>query len=144
MLSRYHPFVVYESSYKCSNYNLPIEPVRIAVGRTGASSEHVDQHVMVLPSHDAKIRWLLEMLPVLANLGRCLVFVATRADCDLLSQMIRSSPSFMGVGTANAATTNASTNDTTIVSIHGDKDQRDRNSAIAQFKKHSQAILIGE
>jgi ATP-dependent RNA helicase DDX42 len=30
----------------------------------------------------------------------------------------------------------------TIVSIHGDKDQRDRNSAISVFKRNSRAILI--
>lgn len=107
--------------------------VRIAIGRTGASSEHVDSHAMVLPSRDAKIKWLMEMLPILSPLGRCLVFVATRADCDLLSQMVQSSPSFNGVGTDRIAT---------VVSIHGDKDQIDRNSAISQFKKNTQAILI--
>jgi len=85
---------------------------------------------MVLPSRDAKIQWLMEMLPVLSPLGRCIVFVATRADCDLLSQMVQNSPSFAGGGA------------TTIVSIHGDKDQRDRNSAISQFKKNAQSILI--
>ena len=115
---------------------LPMQnTIRIAIGRTGASSEHVDQHAMVVPSRDSKIQWLVEMLPILSPLGRCLVFVATRADCDFLAQMIQSSPSFEG-GAATA------TNNTVIVSIHGDKDQRDRNSAIAQFKKQSQAILI--
>ncbi|KAL7539455.1 hypothetical protein ACHAXR_009301 [Thalassiosira sp. AJA248-18] len=104
-------------------------PVRIAVGRTGSSSEHVDSHVMVLPSRDAKVQWLLEMLPVLSPLGRCLVFVATRTECDSLCLMVQNSPAFTG-GVA------------TIVSIHGDKDQRDRNSAISQFKKNSQSILI--
>lgn len=107
---------------------------RIAVGRTGSSSEHVDSHVMVLPSKDAKTQWLLEMLPILSPLGRCIVFVATRADCDLLSQMVQNSPSFAGGG--------GNSNASTIVAIHGDKDQRDRNSAITQFKKNAQSILI--
>ncbi|KAL9178639.1 hypothetical protein ACHAXT_001977 [Thalassiosira profunda] len=106
------------------------DPVRIAIGRTGASSEHVDSHVMVLPGRNAKEQWLTEMLPVLSPLGRCLVFVATRADCDVLSQMVQRSPSFMHGGGS------------TVVSIHGDKDQRDRNAAISQFKKNPQSILI--
>ena len=45
-------------------------PIRIAVGETGSSSEHVDQHIIVLPSHDSKLSWLIEMLPILANVGK--------------------------------------------------------------------------
>lgn len=124
--------------------------IRIAIGRTGASSEHVDSHVMVLPSRDAKIQWLMEMLPILSPLGRCLVFVATRADCDHLTKMIQNrSPLFVGGGvsstngTTTATTTSMNnTNGPIIVSIHGEKDQQTRNSAISQFKKNSQAILI--
>jgi len=81
----------------------------------------------------------MEMLPILSPLGRCLVFVATRADCDHLTKMIQNLPSFVG-GAGNNGT--GSNNATIIVSIHGEKDQRDRNSAISQFKKNSQAILI--
>mmetsp|Transcript_42789 Transcript_42789/g.73012 ORF Transcript_42789/g.73012 Transcript_42789/m.73012 type:complete len:236 (+) Transcript_42789:1171-1878(+) len=88
---------------------------------------------MVLPNRDAKIHWLMEMLPILSPLGRCVVFVATRKDCDHLTQMVQSSPPFMAEGACGTAT---------IVAIHGDKDQRDRNSAISQFKKNAQAILI--
>jgi len=110
-------------------------PVRIAVGRTGASSEHVDSHVMVLPSHSAKVQWLMEMLPVLSPLGRCLVFVATRAECDALAHMVQTSPSFAGGGADGGPAA-------AVVSIHGDKDQRDRNSAISSFKKNSRAVLV--
>ena len=31
---------------------------------------------------------------------------------------------------------------TAVVSIHGDKDQRERNTAINQFKKNPQSILV--
>lgn len=129
------PYYVGRTSFVCvlcfctSRDNFP----RIAVGRTGASSEHVDSHVMVLPNRDAKIQWLIEMLPVLAPLGRCLVFVATRKDCDHLSEMVQKTTPFMAGGPCAIAK---------IVSIHGDKDQRDRNNAISQFKKNEQAILI--
>lgn len=100
---------------------------RIAVGRTGASSEHVDSHVMVLPHHEAKVQWLLEMLPHLSPLGRCLIFVARRTDCDVLSQLLEGATACRGAA---------------IVSIHGDKDQRERNRAISHFKKNAQAVLV--
>ncbi len=89
---------------------------------------------MVLPNRDSKVQWLLEMLPILSPLGRCLVFVATRADCDVLTQSILQSSLF--------AAGDPSSSPPTLVSIHGDKDQRERNQAISQFKKHSRAILI--
>lgn len=106
---------------------------RVAIGRTGASSEHVDSHVMILPSHSAKVQWLMEMIPILVPLGRCLIFVATRAECDNISSLIRNSSSLSDGEDGTS---------TTIVSIHGDKDQRDRNLAISQFKKNVRAILI--
>ena len=31
-------------------------PVRIAIGKTGISSEHVQQHVLVLPNYSTKVR----------------------------------------------------------------------------------------
>mmetsp|Transcript_26124 Transcript_26124/g.37295 ORF Transcript_26124/g.37295 Transcript_26124/m.37295 type:complete len:234 (+) Transcript_26124:368-1069(+) len=88
---------------------------------------------MVLPNRSSKIQWLKEMLPVLVPLGRCIVFVASRADCDDLTQTVQQS--FASAGDSTAVTP-------TIVSIHGDKDQRERNRAISQFKKQTSAILI--
>ena len=99
---------------------------RIAIGRTGASSEHVDSHVMVLPDRNAKVQWLLEMLPHLSPLGRCLIFVGTRVECDDLASLLG------GTSCGGAA----------VVSIHGDKDQRERNRAISHFKKHACAVLV--
>ena len=87
---------------------------------------------MVLPNRASKIQWLKEMLPILSPLGRCIVFVASRADCDTLTQTILQS---FAAGDSSAVSP-------TIVSIHGDKDQRERNQAISQFKKQPSAILI--
>ena len=87
---------------------------------------------MVLPNRASKIQWLKEMLPILSTLGRCIVFVASRADCDALTQTILQS----------FAARDSSAVSPTIVSIHGDKDQRERNQAISQFKKQPSAILI--
>ena len=90
---------------------------------------------MVLPSHPAKVQWLVEMLPILSPLGRCMVFVSTRAECDNLCRIVEVSCG--RGGDANGGGVSA-----TIVSIHGEKDQRDRNSAISTFKKNARAILI--
>lgn len=69
------------------------------------------------------------MIPVLSPLGRCIVFVATRADCDVLTSAVENSPAFRA-------------GESTIVSIHGDKDQSDRNAAISQFKKSPNSVMI--
>ena len=63
--------------------------VRIAVGRTGAASMHVAQHVLVLPHAAAKERFVVEMLPVWRPLGRTLVFCATREGCERLAEAVR-------------------------------------------------------
>lgn len=107
----------------------PRKKNRIAVGRTGTSSEHVDSHVMVLPDANAKAQWLLEMLPVLAPIGRCIVFVATRDDCESLSGLLSQSPSI--------ASSSAS-----VMSIHGDKSQGERNSAMSRFKRSPTGVLV--
>ena len=103
--------------------------IRIAVGRTGTSSEHVDQHIMVLPSIAAKRQWLVEMLPILSPIGRCIVFVATKDLCDELSSTLNNNNGNDGSSAV-------------IVSIHGDKDQSDRNAAISIFKKNPNAVMI--
>ena len=107
----------------------PFPLFRIAVGRTGFSSEHVDSHVMVLPDARAKTQWLLEMLPVLAPIGRCIVFVATRDDCETLSQLVSQSPSI-------------ASSSISVMSIHGDKSQGERNAAISRFKRSPTGVLV--
>lgn len=46
------------------NLYVHIATHRIAVGRAGASSEHVDQHVFVLPSYEAKKNWLVSFINI--------------------------------------------------------------------------------
>mmetsp|Transcript_39982 Transcript_39982/g.60474 ORF Transcript_39982/g.60474 Transcript_39982/m.60474 type:complete len:327 (-) Transcript_39982:1163-2143(-) len=104
-----------------------IEP-RIAVGKTGTSSEHVTQHVLILPSLQAKKQWIIEMFPILASLGRTIIFVASRADCEDLATAIR-----------NSSTSSSSA---IVDTIHGDKDQRDRNNALLALKKGKVSALI--
>lgn len=104
-------------------------PVRIAVGRTGMSSEHVSQHLLVLPSYNAKKQWIMEMTPTLANVGRMIVFVSSRADCEELATQMQRHPSIGGAGLL-------------VDSIHGDKHQTDRNAALNALRKGKLAALI--
>lgn len=97
----------------------------ISVGRTGQSSDHVEQHVMVLPSYEAKKQWLTEMVPVLAGVGRTLIFVATKGDCEVVAGVIREShPSLV------------------IETLHGDKHPSDRQSALKAFARGQLSALI--
>ena len=96
---------------------------RISVGRTGKSSEHVDQHVMVLPSREAKVEFLRQALPSFVEVGLCLVFIATRDGCEQLAEQIKD------------VYPNLQT-------LHGDKHQLDRNQALKRFAKGESKVLL--
>ena len=99
--------------------------VRISVGRTGEASRHVNQHVMVLPNEQAKENFLVELLPALSNVGRALVFVATREKCERLADTVRKAlPELM------------------LDTLHGDKHQMDRTSALRAFSRGEIRVLI--
>ena len=99
------------------------DPFRIAIGRTGTSSEHVEQHVMVLPSDEKKRAWLMEMLPILSNVGRTLVFVATRTECEELAEALRQLS-------------------LRIETLHGERHQSDRNASLRAFSRGDLDALI--
>ena len=101
--------------------------IRIAVGKSGESSEHVEQHVMVLPNAEAKETFLLEMIPTFASVGRAIVFVATREGCEKLAQSMRTKLADPSI---------------TIDTLHGDKHQSDRTSTLRAFTKGTTSILI--
>jgi ATP-dependent RNA helicase DDX42 len=98
---------------------------QISVGCTGEASEHVRQHVMVLPSYDAKKEWLVEMLPVLVNVGWTIVFVATRVDVEAVADAVRKQ------------------NPTLILeTLHGDKHPTDRHAALKAFANGKVLVLV--
>lgn len=110
--------------------------VRIAVGATGEASEHVEQHVMVLPNDNAKQQFLLELLPTFASVGRTLVFVATRKGVEDLASAIRERQNIASSGAGDGASPMR------IETLHGDKHQSDRNKAFSAFKAGRSAVLI--
>lgn len=95
----------------------------IAVGHTGRASDHVQQHVMVLPNFDSKKTWLQELLPTFATVGLTLVFVATRVDCETLATSIQKSNPTLGIAT-----------------LHGDKHATDRHTALRAFGKDTNPV----
>jgi ATP-dependent RNA helicase DDX42 len=139
-------------------------PVRISVGTTGASSEHVEQHAIVLNGFEAKKEWILATVPGLAKLGqKTIVFVSSKADCEEVGNLLRhatkeipqaqgstppdsstgngDSSSFSISPAAAAAVANVNPN-VVIDTIHGDKHQHDRSKAMSHFKKGKILILV--
>ena len=69
------------------------------------------------------------MLPILARLGKMIIFVASRIDCESIAKLMKDSPDIGGKGLL-------------IDSIHGDKHQSDRNTALASLRKGKLAALV--
>lgn len=110
---------------KVANEWMLPDAVRISIGRTGEASRNVEQHVMVLPNEAAKETFLMEMLPTFNQVGRAVVFVATRDGCEKLAAAVRVRAS-----------------DVTVLTLHGDKHQTDRNAAVRAFTKGQVKVLI--
>lgn len=97
-------------------------PSRISIGRTGRSSEHVEQHVMCLPTLEAKQEFMKEMLPTFCNVGRTLVFCARRDECEALAQILHHIEPLQ--------------------TLHGDKHPSDRKAALKAFTKGQVKLLV--
>jgi ATP-dependent RNA helicase DDX42 len=98
--------------------------VRIAVGRTGQSSVFVTQHVLVLANDQARTDFCLQMVPTFAQVGRTLIFVATRTDCESLAGFLEQQAGVVAV------------------TLHGDKHQWDRTSALKDFTSGKVSVLV--
>ena len=102
------------------------DPIRIAIVQTSRASDHVCQHVMVLPNVQAKKAWLLQILPIVVDVGLTLVFVATRVECKSLAECTRKSdPCKVKLAT-----------------LHGDKHATDRQAVSRAFTKGQVNALI--
>merc|ERR1719476_1152960 len=97
-----------------------VRPVIVNVGRAGAANLDVIQEVEYVKD-EAKIRYLLECLNKTAP--PVLIFCESKADVDNTHEYLL----IKGVQAA---------------SIHGGKDQVDRNAAIAEFKSCTKDVLV--
>ncbi|KAL7574231.1 hypothetical protein ACA910_012487 [Epithemia clementina (nom. ined.)] len=99
--------------------------VRISVGRTGESSQNVQQHVMVFRNDKMKEDFIIELLPALKEVGLTLVFVATKDGCEHLALRIQEALPTLQVAT-----------------LHGNKHQSDRTAALRSFARGLVSTLI--
>lgn len=98
------------------------QPSRISVGKTGQSSKNVLQHAICLPTAAAKLEFLKQSLPTFVEVGRTLVFCATRQGVESLANELRMVLS--------------------VETLHGDKHPSDRKAALKAFTKGDIKILV--
>jgi ATP-dependent RNA helicase DDX42 len=98
------------------------QPTRISIGKTGQSSKHVTQHVLCLPDPPAKVAFLKETLPTFVDVGRTLVFCATRHGVEDLATQLRT---VLPVET-----------------LHGDRHPVDRKAALKAFTNGDVKVLV--
>ena len=98
--------------------------VRIAVGKTGQASQFVTQHVLVLADDAARLEFCVQMVPTFRDVGRTLIFVATRAACESLAETIEQRAQVK------------------VATLHGDKHQWDRTAALKSFVQGQVSVLV--
>ena len=99
------------------------DPVRITVGSVGQSNKDVQQFVEVLKNEEAKWMWVVDNLDQLLDQGQVLIFRGTKDDCEAMANKLKRA----------AYNSNA---------IHGDKDQRERDEIMRDFKSGKAPILV--
>lgn len=97
-------------------------PTRISIGKTGESSKHVKQHVVCLPTVQAKLDFLKQSLPTFVEVGRTLIFCRTREGVDKLSSELKMVLS--------------------VETMHGDKHPTDRKAALKAFAEGKVKVLV--
>jgi len=97
-------------------------PIEIVVGGRSVSSSDVTQHVELI-NERAKFKHLLKWLGKYYDKGCVLVFVDTQERCDTLFADLT------GAGYPS-------------LSLHGGKDQYDRDSTIADFKNKVRRVMV--
>lgn len=95
--------------------------VFLSVGRVGSTSENITQKIEYVEDHD-KRSVLLDILASEKG-GLTLIFVETKKMADMLSDFLMS-------------------NQLPATSIHGDRTQRERESALATFRTGRTPILV--
>ncbi|KZT43103.1 DEAD-domain-containing protein [Sistotremastrum suecicum HHB10207 ss-3] len=96
--------------------------VFLSVGRVGSTSENITQKVEFVEDPD-KRSILLDILTSEGQIGLTLIFVETKRMADMLSDFLMA-------------------NRIPATSIHGDRTQRERESALASFRAGRTPILV--
>jgi len=96
--------------------------VFLSVGRVGSTSENITQKLEYVEDQD-KRSVLLDVLSAQAEGGLTLVFVETKRMADMLSEFLY-------------------TNSISATSIHGDRTQRERETALQTFRNGRTPVLV--
>lgn len=97
-----------------------VKPIVVNVGRAGAASLNITQHVEIVRS-DARITYLLDILQKTAP--PALIFCRSKNEVDEVFEFLLSK----GVAT---------------VCVHGDRDQEDREKAVREFRSGEKDVLV--
>ena len=98
-------------------------PVHVVVGSIGEASADVHQVVKVLADEGGKWGWLMQTLPGMVDDGEVIIFVSTRVAAEELA-------------------TNLVKFNFRAASLHGEKQQRERDSIFTDFKKGKVQVLV--
>lgn len=96
--------------------------VFLSVGRVGSTSENITQKIEYVEDND-KRSVLLDIVSVQGEKGLTLVFVETKRMADMLSDFLY-------------------TNNIAATSIHGDRTQRERETALQTFRTGRTPVLV--
>ncbi|GLD99158.1 hypothetical protein PINS_up007876 [Pythium insidiosum] len=99
------------------------DPVKVTVGVLGQANEDITQRALVLPNDNAKWPWLMANLGRIAAEGRLLIFASSKVGCEELTK-------------------NVNARGFVACCLHGDKNQQERNEALAQFRSGACGILV--
>ena len=99
------------------------DPVRITIGSVGQSNMDIKQVVEVVKDEEAKWMWLTDHIEEVLDQGQVLIFRGSRDNCDAMASRLR-----LAAFKCN--------------SLHGEKDQRERDDIMTAFKSGMAPILI--
>ena len=98
------------------------DPLEIVIGGRAAVSDTIEQHIEIRDSN-TKFPRLLQLLGVWAERGSILIFVDTQQLCDTLFTKLMRAGYFA-------------------LSLHGGKDQADRDQTLADFKNGLRTVMV--
>lgn len=108
------------------------QEIRIQIGNMKEGHEDIQQRVAMCSNDDEKYLWLVDHLDDIVAEGKVLIFTLAKASADVLAMKLRMyfEKRQLAIG---------------IDTLHGDKDQQERNQVMQRFKRalnHAQETRI--
>ncbi len=103
--------------------------IRLAIGNIGQANPDIQQRAEIVSNDELKWLWLAERIDEFAAEGKVLIFVLTKATADLLCGQLQSYLFKRQL-------------DISVDTLHGDKDQQERNIVMQRFAKPSTIVPL--